>query len=117
MVCLSLTSEVLHKVLQLHLTLRLHVGAVHVRVEEDDGKGQDKDGVWVAELPHHSWVADAVPLTDEVKNHVSEVTSSPCGVCLDVCGCVCFRFSPESFDEAFHLLRFPLDSDLRLEFP
>lgn len=66
---LLLTSEVLHKVLQFHLALRLHVGAVHVRVEEDDGEGQDEDGVWVSELPHHCWVADAVPLADEGKNN------------------------------------------------
>lgn len=59
-----LTSEVLHKILQFHLALRLHIGAVHVRVEEDDGEGQDEDSVWVSELAHHSWVADAVPLAD-----------------------------------------------------
>lgn len=63
-----LTSEVLHKVLQFHLALGLHVGAVHVRVEEDDGESQDEDGVGVSELPHHAWVADAVPLADGGKN-------------------------------------------------
>lgn len=63
----TLTPKVLHKILQFHLALRLHVGAVHVRVEEDDGEGQDKDGVWVAELAHHGWVADTVPLADKKK--------------------------------------------------
>ncbi len=56
------TSEVLNKVLQFHLPLRLDVGAVHVRVEEDDGKGQDEDGVGVPELSHHTRVANAVAL-------------------------------------------------------
>lgn len=56
------TSKVLNKVLQLHLPLRLDVGAVHVGVEEDDGKGQDEDGVGVPELSHHTRVADAVAL-------------------------------------------------------
>lgn len=63
--CGQLTSEVLDEVLQLHLPLRLDIGAVHVCVEQDDGKGQDKDGVWVPELPHHPRVADAVPLAGE----------------------------------------------------
>lgn len=58
----ELTSEVLDEVLQLHFALRLDVGAVHVRVEQDDGKGQDEDGVWVPELPHYPGVTDTVPL-------------------------------------------------------
>lgn len=58
----ELTSEVLDEVLQLHFALGLDVGAVHVRVEQDDGKGQDEDGVWVPELPHYPRVTDAVPL-------------------------------------------------------
>lgn len=56
------TSKVLNKVLQLHLPLRLDIGAVHVSVEEDDGKGQNEDGVGVPELSHHTRVADAVAL-------------------------------------------------------
>ena len=57
-----LTTEVLDEVLQLHLALGLDVGAVHVGVEQDDGEGQDEDGVGVPELPHHPGVADTVPL-------------------------------------------------------
>ena len=57
-----LTSQVLDEVLELHLPLRLDVGAVHVRVEEDDGKGQDEDGVGVPKLSHHCGIADAVAL-------------------------------------------------------
>lgn len=62
MSCSWLTSEVLDKVLQLHLALRLDIGAVHVCVEQNDGEGQDEDSVWVPELPYHSRVADTVPL-------------------------------------------------------
>lgn len=61
-----LTSEVLDEILKLHLPLRLDVGAVHVRVEENDSEGQDKDGVGVAELTNHTGVADAVPLAASV---------------------------------------------------
>lgn len=57
------TSKVFDEVFQLHLPLRLDIGAVHVCVEEDDGKGQDEDGVRVPELSHHTRVADAVALT------------------------------------------------------
>lgn len=57
------TSKVLNKVFQLHLPLRLDVGTVHVCIEEDDGKGQDEDGVGVPELSYHTRVADAVALT------------------------------------------------------
>ena len=58
------TSQVLDEVLQLHLPLRLHVGAVHVRVEEDDGEGQDEDGVRVLELPDQRGITHTVPLTE-----------------------------------------------------
>lgn len=58
----QLTSKVLDEVLQLHLSLRFDVGAVHVCVEQDDGKCQDENGVWVPELPNHPGVADTVPL-------------------------------------------------------
>lgn len=47
----SLTPQVLDKVFELHLPLWFDIGAVHVRVEEDDSEGQDKDGVWILELP------------------------------------------------------------------
>ena len=62
-----LTSQVLDEVLQLHLPLRLDVGAVHIRIEEDDGKGQDEDGVWVLELPNQHRVTHTVPLAEEMK--------------------------------------------------
>lgn len=62
---LSLTSEVLDEVLQLHLPLRLDVGRVHVSVEEDDGERQDEDGVGVTELSYHPGVTDTVPLAGE----------------------------------------------------
>lgn len=58
----QLTSEVLDEVLQLHFPLGLDIGAVHVGVQQDDGEGQDENGVWVPELPHHPGVADAVAL-------------------------------------------------------
>lgn len=61
-----LTSEVLDEILKLHLPLRLDVGAVHVRVEENYSEGQDKDGVGVAELTNHTGVADTVPLAASV---------------------------------------------------
>ena len=59
------TSEIFDKVLQLHLPLWFDVGAVHVCVEEDDGEGQDEDGVRVSELSHHRGVTDAVALTED----------------------------------------------------
>lgn len=59
------TSQILNEVLQLHLPLRLHIGAVHVRVKEDDGKCQDKNGVWVLELSDQHWVTNTVALTTE----------------------------------------------------
>jgi len=58
----GLTSEVLDEVLQLHLALGLDAGAVHVGVEEDDGEGQDEDGVRVAELAQQGRVTHAVAL-------------------------------------------------------
>lgn len=62
----SLTSEVAYEVLQQHLAVGLDVGTVHVGVEQNDGKGQDEDGVWVMKLLHHVGVAHAVPLTASV---------------------------------------------------
>ena len=59
---IRLTSQVADEVLQHHLALGLDVGAVHVGVEEDDGEGQDEDGVGVVELLHHVRVAHAVAL-------------------------------------------------------
>lgn len=61
------TSKVLDEVLQLHLPLGFDVRAVHVSVEEDDGKGQDEDGVGVPELSDHTGVADAVALAVDPK--------------------------------------------------
>lgn len=63
----KITSQIFNKVLQLHLPLWLDIGAVHVSVEEDDGKSQNEDGVRVPELAHHSGVADAVALTGDMK--------------------------------------------------
>lgn len=57
------TSEILDKILQLHLPLCFDVRTVHVRVEEDDGKCQDEDRVWVLKLTDERWVAHAVSLT------------------------------------------------------
>lgn len=62
---LSLTPQIANKVLQHHLAVGLDVGTVHVCVEEDDGEGQDEDGVWVVELLHHIWIAHAVALAKE----------------------------------------------------
>ena len=73
--CPSPTSEVLDEVVDLHLPLGLDVGAVHVRVEEDDGEGQDEDGVRVPELPHHARVADAVALAAEHTREHTQVGS------------------------------------------
>lgn len=115
-----LTSEVLHKILQFHLALRLHIGAVHVRVEEDDGEGQDEDSVWVSELAHHSWVADAVPLADgggRKKKRNFRTSENSYSLSANQVTMECSEFSPESLDETFDLLRFPLNSDVRLEFP
>lgn len=61
---MNLTAKVLYKVLQFHFPLWLHVWAVHVRVEEYNGKRQDEDGIWVPKLTHHPRVADAVALTE-----------------------------------------------------
>ena len=58
----GLTSQVLDEVLELHLALGLDAGAVHVGVEEDDGEGQDEDGVRVAELAQQGRVTHAVAL-------------------------------------------------------
>ena len=56
------TSQVPDKVFQHHLAVGLDVGAVHVGVEQDDGEGQDEDGVRVVELLYHLGVAHAVAL-------------------------------------------------------
>lgn len=58
----SLTSEVLDEVLQLHLALSLHAGAVHVCVKQDHSESQDEDGVRVLELAHQRSIADTVAL-------------------------------------------------------
>ena len=75
-----LTPQVLDEVLKLHLPLRLNVGAVHVRIEEDDGEGQDEDGVWILELPDQHRVTNTVPLTAErqkKKKEEEEEETSP----------------------------------------
>ena len=59
----TLTPQVAYEVLQHHLAVGLDVWAVHVRVEEDDGEGQDEDGVRVLELANQRWVTHTVPLT------------------------------------------------------
>lgn len=59
-----LTSQIAYEVLQQHLAVWLDVGAVHVSVEKDDGKGQDEDGVRVMKLLHHIRVAHTVPLAE-----------------------------------------------------
>lgn len=63
--CEWLTSQVTYEVLQQHLAVRLDVGTVHVGVEQDDGEGQDEDGVRVMELLHDVRVAHAVALTGQ----------------------------------------------------
>jgi len=73
------TPKVLDEVLQLHLPLRLHVGAVHVRVEEDDGEGQDEDGVRILELPDQHRVTNTVPLTGERERGDEGLAGSPVG--------------------------------------
>lgn len=57
------TSQILDEVLQFHFPLSFDVGAVHVCVEEDYGKGQDEDGVRVLELPNQGWITHTVSLT------------------------------------------------------
>lgn len=77
------TSQVPDKVLQHHLPVRLNVGAVHVGVEEDDGEGQDEDGVGVVELLHHLRVAHAVALAvvGEMQGGTMSVPGSSGGDC------------------------------------
>lgn len=60
--CGTLTSQVPDEVLQHHLPVGFDVGAVHVRVEEDDREGQDENGVRVMELLDHVRVTHTVPL-------------------------------------------------------
>lgn len=62
------TSQVLDEVLHFHLPLGLHIWAVHVCVEKDDGKRQDEDGVRVLKLSDQHWVAHAVSLTEGEKH-------------------------------------------------
>lgn len=57
-----LTSQVLNEVIQFHLAFSLDAGAVHVGIEEDDGKSKDEDGVGVPELAYKGRVTDTVPL-------------------------------------------------------
>lgn len=57
------TSQILDEILEFHLPLSLHVGTVHICVEEDDGEGQDEDGVRVLELPNQGRITYAVSLT------------------------------------------------------
>lgn len=68
-----LTSQIANEVLQHHLPVRLDVGAVHVRVEEDDRKGQDEDGVWVVKLLDHIWITHAVPLAAAGGMHILNI--------------------------------------------
>lgn len=56
------TSQVLNEVIQLHLAFSLDTGAVHIGIEEDDGKSKDEDSVWVPELSYEGRVTDTVPL-------------------------------------------------------
>lgn len=70
--CLFCTSQILDEIFEFHFPLRLHIGAVHVSVEEDDGKSQDEDGVWVLELPNQGGIADTIPLTKD-KNKIENV--------------------------------------------
>lgn len=58
-----LTPKVLDEVLKLHLPLGLDIWAVHVRIEEDDGEGQDENGVGILELADQHRVTNTVPLT------------------------------------------------------
>ncbi len=45
----------------------LDVGTVHVSVEQNDGEGQDEDGVRIVKLLHHVRVTHAVALTVDVE--------------------------------------------------
>lgn len=59
----NVTSQILDEILQFHFPLRFDVGTIHVGVEQDDGKGQDENGVWVLELPNQCGIAHTVSLT------------------------------------------------------
>lgn len=59
----NVTSQILDEILQFHFSLCFDIGTIHVGVEEDDGKGQDEDGVWVLELSNQCWIAHTVSLT------------------------------------------------------
>lgn len=71
-----ITSKVLDKILQFHFPLCFDVGAVHVCVEEDDGKCQDEDCVWVLKLTDKRRVAHAVSLAARQKEGHTHVELS-----------------------------------------
>lgn len=60
----SLTPQIANEVFQHHLAVGFDVGAVHVCVEEDDGKSQDEDSVRILELAHQYRVTHTIPLTE-----------------------------------------------------
>lgn len=57
-----LTPQVFDEVIQLHLPLCFNAGTVHVRIEKDDGKSQDEDGVRIPKLAHQWSIAYTVAL-------------------------------------------------------
>lgn len=61
-VCVSSTSQILDEILQFHLPLSFDIGTVHICVQQDYGKGQDEDGIWVLELPNQRWITHTVSL-------------------------------------------------------
>lgn len=60
----NVTSQVLNEVIQLHLPVWFDTWAIHICVEEDDGKSQDEDSVRVLELSHQCRVTHTIPLTE-----------------------------------------------------
>lgn len=63
----NVTSQVLNKVIQLHLPVWFDAWAVHVCIEEYDSKGQDEYSVRILELPHQCRVTHTVTLTEREK--------------------------------------------------
>lgn len=63
----NVTSQVLNKIIQLHLPVWFDTRAVHVCVEEDDGKSKDEDSVRILELSHQCRVTHTVSLTEGEK--------------------------------------------------
>lgn len=59
----DVTSQILDEVLKFHFSLRFDIWTIHVSVEEDDGKGQDENGVWVLELSNQCRITHTVSLT------------------------------------------------------